>query len=418
MSIDALVAEKLGAHAGESFVFAGFDPLPRDAPGFDAYRDAVVANMTRRLGAKLESLRTPPDPRLITIKSWQYGLTDATDDEAAARSFRDGIFLQLQNFRRGWLASTQWQDHLAAAEDPARWLELGRQREHDGWLVEANADLAGARWLDAALEPAIAALKATRAPELPRRFLDQPLADFPTLPFRTRHWRAWDMKNYGRLDIPTLLRWACDRNFSVRTRIYRSLGQQPHPAAAPALREGTCDPHPFARAQAARSLGWCADPTAVDRLLRLAADDPHAEVRRAANKAAEQIVAHWTFYGEWIDIVTDPRRCLAAAQELADRGLRTAAYEVTVRFGDAGCGDHPAIDALSDALEADLPGGGFSDDERSYTHWFAEAEAVEKAVSEDMSLEAAREAAAAPGPAGFEARRLLRHRGLAVPRGP
>lgn len=411
MSLLELVAEKLAAHPGESFVFAGRDPLPPDAPGFEAYRDAVVAEMTRRLGAKLQSLRTPPPPGAITLKSWQYGLTDATDDEAAARSFHDGVFLRLQQFRDGWLSSERWRESLDAFDRPDRWLALARAREAEGWLVEANACFAAARWLDPTVEPAIAELTAARDPRLPRRFLDQPLADYPARPFADRHWRAWDMKNYGRLDLPTLLRWECDPNFSIRARIYRSLGQQPHPAAIQALREGTSDPHPFARAQAVRSLGWCADPSSVDHLRRLASDDPHPEVRRTAAKSAERITAFWLYYGEWTAIARDRRRCLAAAQALADRGLPIAAFEVTVRFGNAGTGDDPAIDALSDALEAHVPARGFAEREQSYGHWFAEAREIERAGAPDMSFEAAVAEADAPGAAGFAARRTLRRLG-------
>lgn len=415
MSLVGLVAEKLAARAGESFVFAGRDPLPPEAPSFEAYRDAVVADMSRRLGAKLRSLRTPPDPRAITIKSWQFGLTDANDDDAAARSFSDGVFLQLQNYRSGWLSSERWRAYLGAFDRPEQWLEIGRGREREGWLVDASACFAAARWLDPSLEPAIAAITGARDPRLPRRFLDQPLADYPALRFADRHWRAWDMKNYGHLDLPTLLRWECDRNFSIRARIYRSLGQQPHPAAIQALHEGTRDPHPFARAQAVRSLGWCADPTGVEHLQRMASEDPHAEVRRVAVKAAQRIEGHWLFYGEWSAIAADRRRCLAAAQELADRGLRSVAWEVTVRFGDAGAGEDPAIDALSDALEADLPGGGFDEDQRGYHHWFAEARSVELFGEPDTSFEAAAEAADEAGAAGFEARRILRRLGRGTP---
>lgn len=415
MSLAELVAAKLAAHPGESFVFAGRGPAPPDPPSFEAHRDAVVAEMTRRLGAKLRSLRTPPDPGSIGIKSWQYGFTDATDDEDTARSFRDGVFLRLQNYRAGWLSSERWRDCLGAFDRPARWLELARAREQEGWLVEANACLAAARWLDPSVEPAIAEITVARDPRLPRRFLDQPLADFPARPFHDRHWRAWDMKNYGRLDLPTLLRWECDRNFSIRARIYRSLGQQPHPAAIQALHEATHDPHPFARAQAVRSLGWCADPTGVDHLRRMATDDPHPEVRRVAVKAADRIAAHWLFYGEWTAIAGDRRRCLAAAQELADRGLRSAAWEVTVQLGHAGTGDDPAIDALSDALEADLPGGGFGEHEGDYAHWFADARRIDQAAPPDMSFEAALQASGTPGPAGFEARSHLRRLGRGTP---
>ncbi len=183
-------------------------------------------------------------------------------------------------------------------------------------------------------------------------------------------------------------------------------------AAAPRVDPGAAggDPrsHPFARAQAVRSLGWCADPTGVEHLRRLTSEDPHPEVRRSAAKAAERIVGYWTFYGEWDAIARSAARAFAAAEALADLGLRTFAFEVTVRFGDAGGGEHPALDALSDALEADLPPSGFDEMERRYPYWFAEAQALEAAGEPAMTAEAAVEAASAAGARGFEGRRFLR----------
>lgn len=61
MDLQRLVAEKLAAHEGESLPFAQYPQWPQRDPGFEAYRDAVVAEMSRRIGAKLQRLRTPPD---------------------------------------------------------------------------------------------------------------------------------------------------------------------------------------------------------------------------------------------------------------------------------------------------------------------------------------------------------------------
>jgi hypothetical protein len=398
MHLPEQVTARLTAYPGEHFLFAQYNHLPQPELAFEAHRDAVVAAMTRQLGRTQQSLRTPPDPALLRIQSWQYGFTDAPDDDGATRSFRDGVFLGLQGYRGDHLSSQRWRDYLAAFDRPELWLLRGREREEEGWLIEANACFAAARWLDPAVEPEIAELLGARDPRLPRRLLAQPDTAFPTRPFHKRHWCAWDMKNYGRLDLPTLLRWACDRNFSVRTRIYRSLGQRPHPAAIQALHEGTHDPHPFARAQAVRSLGWCADPTHLAGLRHLAADDPHPDVRRSAAKAVERILGFWTFYGEWNAIAASSQRLLAAARELADLGLRTFAWELTVRFGNAGAGQHPEIDALSDALEADIPE---HEAQPSYAAWFAEAQASE-ATSASGEADAP----------GFEARRHLRWLGL------
>ncbi len=412
MRLRELVLEKLAAHEGESFLFSGYTRFPRTDLSFEAHRDAVVADMARRLGAKQQSLRAPPDPRLISIKSWQFGFSAADDDDGAARSFRDGVFLGLQNYRGGYLSSQRWQSYLAAFDRPGRWVELGQALEHEGWLIEANACFAAARWLDPTREPAIAAITGARDPGLPRRLRDQPATDYPALPFHERHWRAWDMKNYGHLDLPTLLRWECDHNFSIRTRIYRSLGQRPHPAAIQALQEAMHDPHPFARAQAVRSLGWCADPTGVGSLRSLATEDPHPEVRRTAAKAIERIVGFWTFFGEWNAIATSPERTLAAARQLAELGLGIFAWEVTVHFGGAGSGKHPAIDALSDDLERYISSTDNRDGGSDYSDWFAEARAIESAADSPLTVEAATSAAGEPAALGFEARRTLRRLGL------
>jgi len=413
MSLDlqALVAEKLAAYEGEYFLFAQYAQFPRVDPPFAAYREQVVAEMSRRLGATLIAQRTPPDPQLVSIKSWQFGFTDAQGEDGAARSFRDAVFLRLQSYRGDYLASQRWRDCLAAFDRPERWIEVGRGLEDEGWIVDANACFAAARWLDPAVEPAIATIVAGRDASLPKRLLAQPNAEYPGLKFSDRHWRAWDMKNYGRLDIPTLLRWECDRNFSVRARIYRSLGQRPHPAAIQALHEGTHDPHPFARAQAVRSLGWCAGPMSVGRLQQLAGEDPHPEVRRTAAKAAQRIVGFWMFYGEWNAITGSKARVLEVARELADVGLRIFAWEVTVKFGDAGSGDHPEIDALCELLEGDLPTEGFNQRESSYGHWFAEAREVELAGEPAVTLAEAASAAGEAGARGFEARRAVRKLG-------
>jgi hypothetical protein len=70
------------------------------------------------------------------------------------------------------------------------------------------------------------------------------------------------------------------------------------------------------------------------------------------------------------------------------------------------------LDALSETLAGGLPRPGFTEDERHYHHWFADAQAIEQAGAPDMSFEAAVSAAGAVGAAGFEARRTLRKLGL------
>src|SRR5262249_48181163 len=45
MQIEELVAEKLAAHAGDYFLFAQYIDPARVQPSFEAYRDAIVAEM-------------------------------------------------------------------------------------------------------------------------------------------------------------------------------------------------------------------------------------------------------------------------------------------------------------------------------------------------------------------------------------
>ncbi|HEY0194157.1 MAG TPA: HEAT repeat domain-containing protein, partial [Kofleriaceae bacterium] len=181
-------------------------------------------------------------------------------------------------------------------------------------------------------------------------------------------------------------------------RIYRSLGQQPMVASAPLLLDGLEDPHPFARAQAARSLGWIAAPFAVDRLRGLAEADADPEVRRAAAQAAERICAFWVLYGAaaeqlvWDDEAGVPRAAYdALARDLAPYALTppTAArdYAAYAREAEA---DETASLRDDPAREAD--------DMRAIF-----------AVSRQRRCEArAADLAAAPGALGWNARRALR----------
>src|SRR5262249_26873757 len=142
------------------------------------------------------------------------------------------------------------------------------------------------------------------------------------------HWVAWSWgKHHSGLHIPSLLAHDHVESFTIRTRIYRSLGQVPHQASAAALREGLDDPHPFARAQAARSLGWLSDPLAVERLEPLVHDND-TDVRRTAKLAIERILGYWTLFGQWQQTLYDIERRAAAIEQLADLGLRAFAYEL------------------------------------------------------------------------------------------
>ncbi len=239
----------------------------------------------------------------------------------------DALFLRLQAYHDDYFTSETWTRCLACFGQPARWVDLGRELEAEGSLVDANAMFAAALWLaPAEVSEGIAAITQARPPRLPVRLVEQPRPGFRALPFGRRHWLAWEMKNYSRVDLPSLLAYESDINFLVRTRIYRSLGQIPHPAAIEALHEAAGDPHPFAHAQALRSLGKIGDPTAIS-LLRRHLDDPDAEVRRTATKAIQRIAGYWLYFGEWREIVDSRERGPAVMQELAERGLPTLAYE-------------------------------------------------------------------------------------------
>lgn len=402
-----LVERKLDQHPGELIPYA-HHRYPTPVLSFEQHKAAAVRDMTKRFAGKRVALRTPPDPALISIKSWQYGFTDADDDQQAARSFADGLYLRLQAWRSAYLSSARWRAYLDAFDRPDRWLELGREAEADGWTIEANACFAAARWLDPATEAGIAELIAGRGPELPARLLRQPDPSFPTQPLGQRHWLAWDMKNYGHLDLPTLLRWECDRSFSIRTRIVRSLGQQPHPAAIQALQENTLDPHPFARAQAVRSLGWCADPTSEPLLRELAEHDPDAEVRRSAAKAIQRMLGYWGCYGEWNAITASPTRLLEVARVLVDEGLRAFVFELLCSRDMPGV-DMTEVEALLDQLEPDA----LEPDQREdYGDHLAAAADVERTPEPSFDPAELYAVVDDPGERGFEARRTLRRLGL------
>ncbi|MEM7155787.1 MAG: HEAT repeat domain-containing protein [Myxococcota bacterium] len=412
----ARIDARLDRYPGDIMPFAPYMPVPAPLHSFEEHKAIAIREMNERLAAAKASIRTPPDPSLISIKSWQFGFTGSESDDAATRSARDGLYLRLQSHRGDYVSSEQWRGFFEAIDNPKRWVEFGEAAEAEGWTVEANACFAAARWLDPGVEERIATAIAGRSNDaLPARLVRQPDAGLATQPFMQRHWLAWDMKNYGRLDLPTLMRWACDPNFSVRARIYRSLGQRPHPASIQTLHEGRFDPHPFARAQALRSLGWCADPTALEFLRTMAASDPDAEVRRTAAKAAQRIEGYWWFYGEWNAIAGSAERMLEVARFLVDKGLPAFVYNIVVLCDR---GDDGALGELVDSIEADALERDREDEElyarSQYHHWFSEAQEHE-ARRDSLTDEEARSDARQPGAAGFEGRRTLRHRGLAVP---
>ncbi|HEX4417041.1 MAG TPA: HEAT repeat domain-containing protein [Kofleriaceae bacterium] len=375
---------------------------------------------------------------------WRLVAPDPTDETALDQNFAWGMAIAIQRYRDHYVTSETWRRELAAIDcsdyRPSdhwrsdrwrsdRWLALAAEHEAAGHLFRTNAALAAARWLDPGPRTATAAAEITRgrcAAPVPPRLRDQPKPGFRDAKLHDRHWRAWEMKEVV-LDVPSLIAYACDENFWVRARIYRSLGQQPMIAAVPVLVEGLLDPHPFARAQAARSLGWIGAPVALDSLHQLAGDDPSADVRRAARQAAERIVGYWLFYGEHEAIAArSPRGRFEWLRQLAAHDLGGLADELLSWDPDAGI-PRPDHDALANDLRpfslAPRPGHPYHE----YSSYFCEAEAFEADVArtdperepDDMlALYAvskhgrcaarAADLATAPGAIGWNARRALR----------
>ncbi len=372
-----LLASKLAnPDMGETLFFGECAGIARPPAPFGEYVRNARALVDGQLQQKLRSLAQPPASGALTIKSWQMGFTAAKSPPAAEQAARDALFLKIQDWRNEWLDARRWRQCLDAFDSWEAWLGLAEAWERDGRVVAANAAIAAARWLDpGADEERILQLLGKRAVDLPARLRSQPDPLFRTRAFRDRHWRAWDMKNYGLLDLPSLMAFESDENFSIRTRIYRSMGQRPHPASIQILQEATYDPHPFARAQAARSLGWCAAPTALDRLDELKRD-PDAQVRRAAEQAGQRIVGYWLYFGEWASIMADSGRLSDVIDDLLRRNLRFLAHDLLETLLDHLDGRLLAVReklAESEPLEEWGP-------DREYGFWFQDAEEEEAAV--------------------------------------
>jgi hypothetical protein len=292
------------------------------------------------------------------------------DPEKIAEARRSFVFHHVQHHPNCYRSSADWRAFLAAV-DAQGWSMWAGALEGEGRYLHADAVVATVRWFDPSRTAE--SIRGPRAPDiLP---LTYPVSDpFRSHAFRDRHWHAWNAKHRGYVALPMLMENECDENFSIRTRIYRSLGQIDHLAAVPALREGLHDPVPFARAQAARALGWLYEPTTIDALRAMARRDHDAEVRRSAELAVQRIVGYWTLFGEWNDVAGSPSRAVEAMRELAERGLAGFALEVPAVVGiDARA--HPELAAIRNELrphrlEAPTPVAP----ERSYPHHFPAAE--------------------------------------------
>ncbi len=269
----------------------------------------------------------------------------------------------------GPLDARRWRRCLDAFDSWQAWLDLAQEWDGNGRPVEANAAIAAARWLDP--EPC--------KEWIPRiwsnRSMAEPDPEFRARPFRKRHWHAWNMKNLAWQELPSLMGVESDENFSVRTRVYRSLGQCPHPASIQVLQEASYDVHPFARAQATRSLGWCAAPTALPRLDELKSD-PDDQVRRAAEQAWQRIVGYWMYFGEWEAIRGDSRRLAEVVDVLLHRNLIYLAHDLLESLS------HRLDDRLLRIREElwELEPVEEWGRERDYGFWFEDAERQEKSV--------------------------------------
>jgi hypothetical protein len=394
---------------------------------FDEYRAWVIGWLEQQHGRKLEELRDPPHRHLIRIASRRYGFGGALDGKSVERKLADDVFIELQRYRARFITAETWRREIAALDRAGAWLALAAEHEAADRLLQSNAALAAARWLDPATAGSAADLVCGRRTEsLPDRLLEQPQPGFRARRLGDRHWRAWDMKNHGGVDVPSLIAYACDESFSMRARIYRSLGQQPLVAAVPVLREALHDPDDFARAQAVRSLGWIGEPTSFERLLGLAGDDPSAEVRRSALLACQRIAGYWRFYGEWRTIVRRSHRRLEVIRELASTGLGGFANDL-VEFWPHGDLSDDDYHALRCELEPFSLAGERTDVARRYDYHLRAAGELEDAIAGAdpehepnlmLALFAASKQRAmssriadlvtAPEPIGWNARRALR----------
>jgi hypothetical protein len=166
----------------------------------------------------------------------------------------DQFFPARPNDVRWWFSSLQsyseiWKTYRNAKDNAVTWLKLSKEHEHKGEKHESNIALSITYWLNPYL-PDDRSVRELFNLEIPqqRGVRSFKISEFRDLPFRARHWYAWAMKGYRYpTNIPDLILNECDENFSIRTRIYRSLGQIGHPASIPILQEATKDPHPFAR---------------------------------------------------------------------------------------------------------------------------------------------------------------------------
>jgi hypothetical protein len=439
------VAQRLSAPGADESLFLGRHVAARPLEPFDTFMEEGRLRIQQSLRQEFGDVDAPPRPHLRTIRSWNECFTDGRARTEAERAADRALFFVAQSWGAERVSAARWRACLACFDRPAQWLELALRIDEEGRIIEAAAALAAARWLDPeGTRDAIARHRGSWAEGLPEAVFAQPDPTFRACSAQERHWRAWDMKNHGLSDLPSLLAFESDENFSVRARVYRSLGQCPHPVSIQALHEGCLDPHPFARAQAIRSLGWCADPTTTGDLARVAVDDPDPFVRRAAEQARQRIVGYWRHFGDWEQLMADAATGRSTAASLIDQGMPHLATDVLTRTGNLDVIRTPALAPIFAAL---WPEELRKAPERRYTHWSASAKQEEAdargATESDHELAALMEGAdeapslralrvvslqgrhalrpevealtERPGPVGWGARRVMRSMGWSLP---
>jgi hypothetical protein len=250
-----------------------------------------------------------------------------------------------------------WKACLRALDDASAWVKLSRELQQSDEPHEAQIAHANVYWLNPTLLEE-SSIRGLFGEHIPHRLGAKAYKteEFRDLKFLERHWYAWAMKGYRYpTHVPALIVNECDENFSIRTRVYRSLGQVGHPASIQCLQEGIGDPHPFARAQAIRSLGWIGDPTCISELTHRCQNDPSPDVRRTAFKALQRIAGFWLSYGEpsFDDLTEDER--LEHCQRLIDAGLTSVAYDLIDSLRHET--EDPRLEDLLHEIEVDLSEG-------------------------------------------------------------
>jgi hypothetical protein len=310
-----IVRARLARFDGDRCVF-GRAHARFDVPALvdlDRARAIEHEKAQRQLAAFREARRGADDPAKLRVASWSHGFSWERSDDELEREALARAELAAQNNEHMYSTREAVLCSIAGTADECE--ALARREFDRGRWLHAQAWRAAARWLGARCSPGEWSF-GDRPDPRPERARSQPSPTFRAQPWKQRRWLTDNGNNDGIAELPTLLLAADDESFIVRASAYRALGRAGHLAAVFALREGLRDPHPFARAQAARSLGWIGDASAVAPLLVRAKRDADDEVRRAASDALARIIALWERWGEWPEILASRAKTEAVAAKL------------------------------------------------------------------------------------------------------